>query len=69
VFRLSRLVGWVPERADRVLAHAHLDLRIPGELKYGLHVLFVQHGRACKGCKKGGKGKCVSKEWLLSRKV
>lgn len=45
VFRLSRLLGWVPPKADRVTAQAHLDLMIPGELKYGLHVLMVGHGR------------------------
>ncbi|CDO71016.1 hypothetical protein BN946_scf184844.g20 [Trametes cinnabarina] len=37
VFRLSRLLGWVPQKADRVTAQAHLDLTIPDELKYGLH--------------------------------
>ncbi|KAI1787961.1 DNA glycosylase [Ganoderma leucocontextum] len=70
VFRLSRLLGWVPARADRVTAQAHLDLRIPDDLKYGLHVLMVGHGRRCKGCKgtSGGKGECVLKRWLLNQK-
>lgn len=45
VFRLSRLLGWVPPKADRVTAQAHLDLTIPDELKYGLHVLMVGHGK------------------------
>lgn len=67
VFRLSRLLGWVPEKADRVLAQAHLDLRIPGELKYGLHVLMIQHGRACKGCKNKGRGDCILKDYLKER--
>lgn len=65
VFRLSKLLGWVPEKADRVLAQAHLDLKIPGDLKYGLHVLMVQHGRTCRGCKKLGSGSsCVLKTYL-----
>ncbi|KAL1948686.1 hypothetical protein VTO73DRAFT_10492 [Trametes versicolor] len=72
VFRLSRLLGWVPQKADRVTAQAHLDLTIPDELKYGLHVLMVGHGRRCKGCKGsagGGKGvPCVLKTWLRERK-
>ena len=68
VFRLSKLLGWVPARADRVTAQAHLDLRIPVALKYGLHVLMVTHGRACGGCKGKGKGRCVLKEWLRDRK-
>lgn len=45
VFRLSKLLGWVPTKSDRVTAQAHLDLKIPDELKYGLHVLMVGHGR------------------------
>jgi endonuclease-3 len=68
VYRLSKLLGWVPPKADRVLAQAHLDLRVPDELKYGLHVLFIQHGRACAGCKNTGKGECVLKTYLKERK-
>ena len=65
VFRLSKLLGWVPANADRVLAQAHLDLKIPSELKYGLHVLMIQHGRTCAGCKKAGTGKhCALKAHL-----
>jgi endonuclease-3 len=67
VYRLSKLLGWVPQRADRVLAQAHLDLRVPDELKYGLHVLLIQHGRACSGCKKAAKGNCVLKTYLKER--
>ena len=66
VLRLVRLLGWVPPRADRVAAQAHLDLRVPGELKRGLHVLMVAHGRKCKGCR--GRGPCPLKEWLKTRK-
>ncbi|KAJ8454456.1 hypothetical protein ONZ51_g13012 [Trametes cubensis] len=70
VFRLSRLLGWVPQKADRVTAQAHLDLTIPNDLKYGLHVLMVGHGRRCKGCKggPGAKGDCVLKQWLRESK-
>ncbi|TFK66609.1 DNA glycosylase [Pluteus cervinus] len=54
VFRLSKMLGWVPRsvKADRVKAQMHLDLKIPDHLKYGLHVLFIRHGRVCRGCKK-----------------
>ncbi|KAG6872473.1 hypothetical protein C0995_009472 [Termitomyces sp. Mi166 len=70
IYRLSKLLGWVPEKADRVLAQAHLDLRIPAELKYGLHVLMIQHGRACSGCKKAGSGaSCVLKSYLTQRRA
>ncbi|KAF8632300.1 hypothetical protein AX15_001951 [Amanita polypyramis BW_CC] len=67
VYRLSRLLGWVPEKADRVLAQAHLDLRVPDRLKYGLHVLMIQHGRMCKGCGKSGGGSCVLKTYIRKR--
>jgi endonuclease-3 len=71
VFRLTRLLGWVPPRADRVLAQAHLDQLVPAELKYGLHVLFVHHGRNCAGCKNAaGRGKpCPLKTWMKERGV
>ncbi|KAF9449418.1 DNA glycosylase [Macrolepiota fuliginosa MF-IS2] len=70
VYRLSRLLGWVPGKADRVLAQAHLDLRVPAHLKYGLHVLMVQHGRACKGCKNAGSGEgCVLRTYLKEKKI
>ncbi|KAG6333835.1 hypothetical protein ID866_5254 [Astraeus odoratus] len=64
VFRLVKMLGWVPERADRVGAQAHLELKIPPELKFGLHVMMVKHGRTCKGCRSGGKGSCPLKAWL-----
>ncbi|KAF9225603.1 DNA glycosylase [Gyrodon lividus] len=67
VFRLSRLLGWIPKTADRVGAQAHLQLKIPPELKYGLHVMMVRHGRACRGCKKDGKGLCPLKTWLKEK--
>ncbi|GJE85369.1 DNA glycosylase [Phanerochaete sordida] len=66
VFRLARLLGWVPARADRVAAQAHLDLRVPDALKYGLHVLMVGHGRRCAGCR--GRGDCPLKDWMKTRK-
>ena len=69
VFRLSKVLGWVPPNADRILTQAHLDLRIPGDLKYGLHVLMIDHGRVCKGCKNAGSRKgCILKTYLNERK-
>lgn len=70
VYRLSRLLGWVPTKANRIQAQMHLDVRVPKELKYALHVLMVQHGRACKGCKGVGlKGTpCVLKDHIKQMK-
>ena len=68
VFRLSKVLGWVPAKADRILTQAHLDLRIPGDLKYGLHVLMIDHGRVCKGCKNtGSREDCILKTYLKQR--
>ncbi|KIM60021.1 hypothetical protein SCLCIDRAFT_1217296 [Scleroderma citrinum Foug A] len=64
VFRLVKMLGWVPDRADRVGAQAHLELKIPPEIKYGLHVMMVKHGRTCAGCKNTGRGSCPLKAWL-----
>jgi endonuclease-3 len=69
VFRLSKVLGWVPDKANRISAQAHLEKRVPDELKYGLHVLMIQHGRVCKGCKKLGlsTGSCVLKSYARQR--
>ncbi|KAF5387328.1 hypothetical protein D9757_005733 [Collybiopsis confluens] len=65
IFRISKVLGWVPSSADRILAQAHLDIMLPTDLKYGLHVLMIQHGRTCKGCKRSGAtAACVLKEFL-----
>lgn len=54
VWRITGLLGWRPEGATRDETHLHLDVRIPDECKYGLHVLMVTHGRKCAQCKAGG---------------
>ena len=65
VFRLSNLLGWIPAKANRITAQAHLDARIPGELKYGLHVLMIAHGRRCSGCKNRSRGVCSLKTYSM----
>ena len=61
VFRLASWLGWIPDPAaprekgekkvDRDTAFSHLDVRIPDELKYGLHQLFIKHGKTCPRCR------------------
>lgn len=60
VHRITGLLGWRPKNADREQTHAHLDIRVPDEDKYGLHILLVSHGKKCDECRAGGKnlGKC-----------
>ena len=68
VFRLSKLLGWVPAKANRITAQAHLNARIPGELKYGLHVLMIAHGRRCSGCKNSPRGACSLKTYRMGKR-
>ena len=68
VFRLSKLLGWIPAKSNRISAQAHLDVRIPGELKYGLHVLMIAHGRRCSGCKNRSRGACSLKTYRMGKK-
>lgn len=60
VWRITGLLGWRPQSASRDETYAHLDVMIPDEDKYGLHILLVTHGKRCEECKAGGKnlGKC-----------
>lgn len=66
VFRLTRWLGWVPsdqaakglikkggarsKAVTRESAYAHLDVRVPDELKYPLHYLLIRHGKNCGWC-------------------
>lgn len=55
VFRITKMLGWVPANADREKAYLHLNHRIPNVLKYDLHCLLVTHGKRCPRCAKGGR--------------
>lgn len=71
VWRLSGLLGWRPKKADRDETFRHLDVRIPDEDKYGLHILLIAHGKKCPECRAGGKylGKCELRKAFSSRKI
>ena len=49
-FRITKALGWVPKTANREQAFAHLDARVPEDLKYSLHTLIITHGRSCNKC-------------------
>ncbi|KAG6991214.1 hypothetical protein G7Y79_00055g089900 [Physcia stellaris] len=51
VFRLCQWLGWVPENATRDKTFSHCEVKIPNELKYGLHQLFIKHGKTCGRCR------------------
>lgn len=54
VFRLCKMLGWVPEKANRNQTYYHLHERVPGGLKYALHVLLIKHGKMCDNCSAKG---------------
>jgi len=67
VFRLCTWLGWVPPPGDpaglapgvkgtftgpnRNSTYAHCEVRVPDELKYPLHQLFIRHGKSCPRCR------------------
>ncbi|KAK5633960.1 hypothetical protein RRF57_009674 [Xylaria bambusicola] len=51
VHRFSRWLGWTPLKADENDTFSHLEVRCPDHLKYGLHQLFIHHGKQCGRCK------------------
>ncbi|KAI0458070.1 DNA glycosylase [Xylaria acuta] len=51
VHRFSRWLGWAPPKADENDTFGHLEVRCPNHLKYGLHQLFIHHGKHCGRCK------------------
>jgi endonuclease III len=67
VFRLCKWLGWVPPPGDPAglppgstkiftgpnerTTFAHCEVRIPNELKYPLHQLFIAHGKKCPRCR------------------
>ncbi|KAK9814172.1 hypothetical protein WJX72_001606 [[Myrmecia] bisecta] len=55
VWRISKALGWVPAKATRDEAYEHLNLRVPDDVKYDLHVLLVEHGKKCPKCAKNGR--------------
>ncbi|KAK5958178.1 hypothetical protein OHC33_000019 [Knufia fluminis] len=71
VYRIAGLLGWRPKNASRDETHAHLEVRIPDEEKYGLHILMVGHGKMCEECKAGGKsvGKCELRKAFKQKKL
>ena len=57
VWRITGHLGWRPRNASREATQAHLEVRVPDQYKYGLHVLMVTHGKRCTVCKAGGAAK------------
>lgn len=56
VYRIAGLWGWRPDKASKEDTQAHLEFRIPADLRRNLHFLLIQHGRGCPACRGGAKG-------------
>lgn len=62
VFRLLKWLNWVPPTVKgEIAAFSHVEVRVPDELKYALHQLFIKHGKACPRCR-AATGE-TSEEW------
>jgi endonuclease III len=49
IFRISRRLGFLPERISDERAHERMERLIPARKHYSLHINFIRHGRAmCK---------------------
>lgn len=55
VWHIAKKLQWVPAASSRETCYDHLNCRVPGPLKYALHVLLVEHGKCCPKCAKGGR--------------
>jgi endonuclease III len=51
VWRLCKWLKWVPEGANRDQTFSHCEVRVPNEMKYSLHQLFIRHGKTCGKCR------------------
>jgi endonuclease III len=51
VWRFCKWLKWVPEGATRDQTFSHCEVRIPNEMKYSLHQLFIRHGKTCGRCR------------------
>lgn len=63
VYRLCQWLKWVPDdrKVTRDQTFSHCEVRIPNELKYSLHQLFIRHGKTCGRCR-AATGE-TSEEW------
>ena len=58
IYRISGLWGWRPAGADMSETQAHLDARVPDDIKFALHYELIVHGQRCPKCRaKGGAGR------------
>lgn len=59
VLRVVKRLGLSPMEARWTDVDAHLNAEVPRRLRYGLHVLLVQHGRGICSCVAPSCGSCL----------
>lgn len=59
VLRVAKRLGWSPMEARWADIDTQLNEDVPRRLRYGLHVLLVQHGRNTCTCVGPACGSCV----------
>ncbi len=52
VHKFCQWLGWVPPKASELDSYNHGEFKVPDQLKYGLHQLFIRHGQQCYKCRK-----------------
>jgi len=55
VWHIAKRLGWVPPSAGREETYKILNRAVPDDIKYELHVLFVEHGKKCVHCARNNK--------------
>lgn len=45
VHRIVKRLGWVPDGASAERVHRELTPKVPPDIRYDLHVAFIEHGR------------------------
>lgn len=45
VHRIARRLGWIEDKASAEAAHNMLAPKVPSDIRYDLHVAFIDHGR------------------------
>ena len=48
VWKIAMALGWVPKAFDRDQTYEALNIAVPDELKFELHVLLVEDGKVHK---------------------
>lgn len=62
VHRLCKWLGWVPQGCkEEIKTFNHCEIHVPDQLKYGLHQLFIMHGKECYRCRAATKE--GTREW------